>query len=172
MVACTFAGVNVNAPALSYVKLPLPLGVAVVTLKSVRATLLLPPLADTFPYSNLLLAALHINACPSAMPLILPMSDSSEILLPVMFAAAVPVALIVILSVSLTTTLMPVPASNVNVSKLLSATTTLDPSENLPNALVTNAFEFKPILSLLLIVSGVTVMLPSPLTSTLPSSCT
>ena len=27
--ACTFAGVNVNTPALSYVKLPLPLGVAV-----------------------------------------------------------------------------------------------------------------------------------------------
>ena len=38
------AGVYVNTPALSYVKLPLPLGVAVVTLNDVRATLPPPPL--------------------------------------------------------------------------------------------------------------------------------
>ena len=37
------AGVNVNTPALSYAKLPLPLGVAVVTLKEVKLTLLPPP---------------------------------------------------------------------------------------------------------------------------------
>ena len=43
VVACTFAGVNVNTPALSYAKLPLPLGVAVVILKSVNCTLLFPP---------------------------------------------------------------------------------------------------------------------------------
>ena len=51
------AGVNVNTPALLYAKLPLPLGVAVVTLNDVSATLL-PPLPVWLPASNLLVEEL------------------------------------------------------------------------------------------------------------------
>ena len=62
------------------------------------------------------------------------MSLRSVTLLPLIFAAASPVAVITTLSDSATVTSIPAPPSNVIVSKLLSATTLLLPSVSLPKA--------------------------------------
>ena len=66
---------------------------------------------------------------------------------------------------------MPVPAINSTVSMALSATTFTPFALICLNAAVTT-FASKPSTTLLFVVSGDTVILPSPLISTLPSSCT
>ena len=64
---------------------------------------------------------------------------------------------------------MLVPATSVNVSVEVSATTLFCPDTFIClNALVTKSVASKPIVTLLFTVSGVTVILPSPLKSTLP----
>ena len=64
---------------------------------------------------------------------------------------------------------MLVPATNVNVSAEVSATTLFCPDTAIClNALVAMSVASNPIVTLLFVVSGVTVILPSPLKSTLP----
>ena len=85
-----------------------------------------------------------------------------------------PVLVNVILSpASLVVIVIPLPATNVSESAELSATTLFCPDTKIClNALVAMSVASSPIVNLLLPVSVVTVILPSPLISTFPFSST
>ena len=101
------------------------------------------------------------------------MSLKSATLLPLIFAAAPPVAVIVKVSVlGSALTLIPVPPVKVRVSVEFSATTLVVPSPTCLNALVTTSL-FNPKSSLLFEVSRAISIVPSvERTSIMPFSCT
>ena len=114
------AGVNVNTPELLYVKLPLPLGVAVVTLKSVSPTLLPPPPEPVWsPASNLFVELFQTSTCPFSIP-----SASTSLKSAISIAAAAVVGLIpnvIVSAFASVVSTVPVPEAKVRSSSNLSA---------------------------------------------------
>ena len=107
----------------------MPLGDAVVTLKSVRLKLLFPepppPAADMLPATNVLLELLQIKTCPFAILAASTSFKSERFIFDAILAANndALVAKVIESALAFVVIEMPVPATNVSVSSTVSAPT-------------------------------------------------